>query len=250
MRFEPTALRTLALVLGAAVLATVPLMFLGGDKAVADLLYSAQGNSWRARDAWLTSTVVHKWGKSFSIACWLALALAWAMTWSGLLARRWLRPLSYVLVTTVLSALLVALLKGQTGMDCPWDLIRYGGDRLDIGLLTTRPGSMPRAACFPAGHASAGYGWVALYFALAATAPRWRLWGLGFGLLMGMTFGLSQQLRGAHFLSHDLWTLVISWTVASISARLWLQVASKPNAADSTRSVNRTTKPLILDKTP
>jgi membrane-associated PAP2 superfamily phosphatase len=30
----------------------------------------------------------------------------------------------------------------------------------------------------------------------------------------GMVFGLSQQLRGAHFLSHDLWTAALCWLVA------------------------------------
>jgi membrane-associated PAP2 superfamily phosphatase len=37
---------------------------------------------------------------------------------------------------------------------------------------------------------------------------------LGFGLAAGLIFGLAQQLRGAHFLSHDLWALAISWLVA------------------------------------
>ncbi|MNV84902.1 hypothetical protein D3C71_1788110 [compost metagenome] len=31
---------------------------------------------------------------------------------------------------------------------------------------------------------------------------------------MGLLFGFAQQLRGAHFLSHDVWTLAISWFVA------------------------------------
>lgn len=250
MRLESTSPQAIALVLGAAALATVPLMFLGGDQAIADLLYSAQGNTWSARDGWLTSTLIHTWGKRFSILCWLVAALAWAMTWSGAVHRKWRQPLSYLLATSVLSALLVALLKGQTGMDCPWDLIRYGGDRADIGLLTTRPASMAAAACFPAGHASAGYGWVALYFALQASAPRWRLWGLGFGLSLGVIFGVSQQLRGAHFLSHDLWTLVISWTVASVSARLWLMRARVPAVAYPVRAADQMTQPIAVNHTP
>jgi membrane-associated PAP2 superfamily phosphatase len=30
-------------------------------------------------------------------------------------------------------------------------------------------------------------------------------------LSVGLIFGISQQLRGAHFISHDLWTLAICW---------------------------------------
>lgn len=53
-------------------------------------------------------------------------------------------------------------------MECPWDLTRYGGDLPFVGLLERRPADMPDTACFPAGHASAGYAWLALYFFLAA----------------------------------------------------------------------------------
>jgi membrane-associated PAP2 superfamily phosphatase len=34
------------------------------------------------------------------------------------------------------------------------------------------------------------------------------------GLVAGGVFGAAQQLRGAHFLSHDLWTLATCWTVS------------------------------------
>jgi len=32
-------------------------------------------------------------------------------------------------------------------------------------------------------------------------------------------FGVSQQLRGAHFASHDVWTLTICWIVALLLHR-------------------------------
>ena len=37
---------------------------------------------------------------------------------------------------------------------------------------------------------------------------------LAIGLLAGMVFGLAQQLRGAHFLSHDVASLAVCWGVA------------------------------------
>jgi len=40
--------------------------------------------------------------------------------------------------------------------------------------------------------------------------------GLVFGLLLGVVFGMAQELRGAHFLSHDLWSLAVAWTCASL----------------------------------
>ncbi len=37
---------------------------------------------------------------------------------------------------------------------------------------------------------------------------------LGIGLLAGTVFGVAQQLRGAHFLSHDVASLIVCWAVA------------------------------------
>jgi membrane-associated PAP2 superfamily phosphatase len=104
--------------------------------------------------------------------------------------------------------------QARIGRDCPWDLLRYGGDRAYFGWYSSRPASMPDASCFPAGHAGAGYAWVALYFFFLARRPGWRWRGLAIGLGAGAIFGAAQQLRGAHFLSHDLWTLMICWSMA------------------------------------
>jgi membrane-associated PAP2 superfamily phosphatase len=65
--------------------------------------------------------------------------------------------------------------------------------------------------CFPAGHASGGYAWLAFYFLGVYKQSAWRWVGLGFALSIGLIFGVSQQLRGAHFITHDLWTLGICW---------------------------------------
>lgn len=78
-------------------------------------------------------------------------------------------PLTYLAASIALSTSLVSLLKSWTAMDCPWDLSRYGGTQAMIGLFESRHG-IAASGCFPAGHASAGYAWVALYF-LCAGAP-------------------------------------------------------------------------------
>lgn len=40
--------------------------------------------------------------------------------------------------------------------------------------------------------------------------------------MLGLTFGITQQLRGAHFLSHDLWSAALCWAIAWETARLLL----------------------------
>jgi hypothetical protein len=55
---------------------------------------------------------------------------------------------------------------------------------------------------------------MAFYFVLREYRAAWSRWGLGLGLAAGMIFGAAQQSRGAHFLSHDLWSASIVWIIA------------------------------------
>ncbi|MGE6779561.1 phosphatase PAP2 family protein [Vreelandella titanicae] len=195
---------------------------LGIDFSLADFIYHLQGNTWAWKDTLITQDILHKGGKWLSLAMGLATLLLLILSTTATRLKDYRTPLFYLFSATLVSALLVATIKHLVSMECPWDLIRYGGERNFIGLLDIRPPVMPASACFPAGHASAGYTWIALYFFLAATLPRWRWAGLVLGLGLGLTFGTTQQLRGAHFLSHDLWTIMICWTVSFALSRFLL----------------------------
>lgn len=182
----------------------------------ADRLYAWSGGQWAWRDAWLTETLLHVGGRKFVAAGALGL-LALALA-SGVITplAPWRATLGYLLGSAVLAALLVNLAKQLTHVDCPWDLLRYGGERPYIGLFEPHPRTFPYGECFPAGHASAGYAWLGLYYVARAWRPRWRWAVLGAVLALGTAFGLAQQLRGAHFLSHDLWSLLLCWAIATL----------------------------------
>lgn len=196
--------------------ASAVLVFGHGDLWLADLLYRAEGGQWGLRDAWLTSHLVHRGGKNLSTLAALLVMLALLRACFHAPWKPLRRPLLYLLLAVGLSTGVVALLKSMTQMDCPWDLQRYGGLRPFISLWQSRPVMLGHAACFPAGHASAGYAWVALYFFALRLRPQWRWHALGTALAAGLVFGISQQLRGAHFLSHDLGSLAVSWSVAVV----------------------------------
>ncbi|MDW5377830.1 phosphatase PAP2 family protein [Halomonas sp. HP20-15] len=201
---------------------SIPYRHYAVDFTVADYLFNSEGNDWTLQHAWVTETLLHEGGRSFSeLLAFLAIGgLITSFIRPSL--RRWRRPLSYLVIAIAASTISIATLKQLISMDCPWDLARYGGELPFIGLFEMRPGNLPDSACFPAGHASAGYAWLALYFLFKATHPRWRWLGLAIGLAMGVAFGFAQQLRGAHFLSHDLWTLLICWTISALLARALL----------------------------
>jgi membrane-associated PAP2 superfamily phosphatase len=197
----------------------VAIMVLGplhGDLWIADQLYAIEGHAWSLKDHFVTEHLIHMGGKRLSVLAWLAILIAWMMSWRAPALREWRRPLLYLWVSVLLATALVSAVKRGSGLDCPWDLLRYGGDRPYFGLFSSRPAWMPAASCFPAGHASAGYAWVSLYFFFLVLRPAWRWWGLAIGLAAGVAFGIAQQLRGAHFLSHDLWSLMICWSSALV----------------------------------
>lgn len=196
--------------------ATMLLGPLHGDLWIADQLYAIEGHTWSLNDHFVTEQLIHIGGKRLSMFAWLAVLAAWMASRRAPALREWRRPLLYLWVSVLLATALVSAIKRGSGMDCPWDLLRYGGDRPYFGLFSPRPAWMPAASCFPAGHASAGYAWLSLYFFFLVPRPAWRWRGLAIGLAAGAAFGIAQQLRGAHFVSHDLWTLMICWSSALV----------------------------------
>jgi len=211
----------MALVLVVALLLSWPLQRAGGDLWIADHLFGWQGGQWAARDAWWASAVLHGGGRKLAMLCWLLVALAWWASARGRIAANWRSPLAYLAVTLLVSTLLLTVLKRYSGADCPWDLVRYGGTRAYLPPFSGITAGASSGACFPASHAGVGYAWVATVFALARVRPAWRGRALATTLAIGALFGLVQQLRGAHFLSHDLWSLALCWLTAALLARFW-----------------------------
>jgi membrane-associated PAP2 superfamily phosphatase len=219
--------------LSAFIVLTLVLMPGQGDLWIADRLYALQGNRWAFRHAFLTDTVIHLVGRDLSLVAWLAVVAAWLVARTRADLQLWRGPLAYLAVSTLLATAVIAWIKSWSNMDCPWDLLRYGGERPYVGLLGLRPVGLSRGACFPAGHASAGYAWLSLYFFFRATRPRLRWIGLLAGATAGLVFGVSQQLRGAHFLSHDVWTAALCWMVAfALSLLPWTRQAPARTRSD------------------
>lgn len=204
----------IALPLGMLALGTFWFVILDMDRVLATWLYAWEGGRWAMKEGWWTEHVIHRGGRDLSVVASLMVIVATVMAFTTrrLHDIRW--PLFKLFASVALSTGLVSMLKHHTGMDCPWDLAQYGGSKPYFGLFDVRPASIRASGCFPAGHASGGYAWVALYFFALAVKPQWKGRALCGALLVGLVFGISQQFRGAHFASHDLWTAAICWFVA------------------------------------
>ncbi len=184
------------------------------DLWLADAIYRWEGGAWSLRRDPIVRDLLHNDAKRLISIVYGLLVIMCAVSFfvARFAAYRW--GLVYLVTAIAVSTLSVALLKDVTHVNCPWSVDRYGGE---VPYLTTwrevlLDGRSGR--CFPSGHASSGFALLASYFFCRDLAPRLRWYAFGAAVLLGLTFGIAQQLRGAHYLSHDIWALAICWFVA------------------------------------
>lgn len=195
---------------------------LGGvDMWLADKFYAWEGGTWALKNAWLTSTIIHNVGKHLSLLIALVILLAFISTYFTQRLHHYRRELLYLLIAAGGGSVLISILKDISHVSCAWDFSRYGGTD-EYATVFTQLLERSGDNCFPAGHASGGYAWLAFYFLGIHLNSKWRWAGLGFSCGVGLIFGFSQQLRGAHFISHDLWTLGICWFFSLLIFKLML----------------------------
>ena len=187
------------------------------DLKISEHFYNSSLHLWPYKDTWLTQTVLHKGGQAFSkimggvVLFFLLLSLS-----ARTPLHRYRRALLFLFVAAISGPIIIAILKSNTYVYCPWDLKQFGGDQPYIRLFDFVPVDLKVGHCFPSGHAGGGFTFLCLYFFLMVVKPPLKNIGLLIGLLLGLTYGIDQQLRGAHFLSHDIVAAAICW-LASLS---------------------------------
>lgn len=202
----------------------------GLDVAFSSAFYSAQSGAFPLGKAHWFGLIFHD-GVRFALVMTIVLLLA-----TLLLARVFPAHISrllpsitrrehivpYVLVAMLGGPVIVGLLKGMTSHVCPWSTDLFGGP-VSYALVRHLPlfSLSSPGHCFPSGHASAGFALFG-FVPLLREKVRWKAaaWIFIFGLLMST----AQIARGAHFLSHNLWSAWICWLVMIVA-----YVAFKPS---------------------
>jgi membrane-associated PAP2 superfamily phosphatase len=201
------------------------------DLRLADWLYDAGAGAFPWRDAWLADGFNHVILKRLFTLAALAfigaalLDLLRPSPTRGALARLRLRV---VALSALLVPLTIGMLKRASVSHCPWDLARYGGKEPYLRLFDALPAGIQAGHCLPAGHASSSLWLVALaVYWLPAPRSGARLAAL-LALAVGGASGWLQQMRGAHFLTHTLWSMWISCALvlAAVFALQWLAARS------------------------
>lgn len=198
----------------------------GLDLALLRQVGDADGFAWR--NHWLTAGLLHQGGRWLSVALFVltvVIALRPVGPWRGVTPRERLWGLGVTIVCLVL----IPLLKRHSLTSCPWELQEFGGVAHYVSHWRFGVGDGGPGHCFPSGHASGAFSFLALAVMLRARRPAVARTVLVALCLVGGAFGLAQMMRGAHYLSHTLYT---AWLCASLTALSWhaLQRPAMPPA--------------------
>jgi membrane-associated PAP2 superfamily phosphatase len=172
------------------------------------------------REHWWMAKIMHAGARNVGWIFFIAMLIGIWRPWGALRALPTADRVSLFL--SVLSALLsVTLIKGFSQTSCPWDLQAFGGAAPYVSHWNLWVSDGGGGHCFPAGHASTGFAFMAAYFGLRQNnAPGAMKW-LVLAISVGFVLGIAQQMRGAHFMSHTFWTAWLCWTVGWISQVLF-----------------------------
>ena len=113
----------------------------------------------------------------------------------------------YFFFVSMLCTITIGLMKSNSAHACPWDMTvpTHSGFIWDF--------SSTNGHCFPGGHASSGFALMTGYFVYLKSNIKRAYFFLFSGLILGFSMGWAQMMRGAHFLSHNLWTGWIIWFI-------------------------------------
>ena len=196
---------------------TVALLLVLWDMSALDLplaRLSGGSSGFALREHWLLASVLHDGARRVGWALALLLCVA---VWFPV---GWLRRVAFhrrvqLALTTLVAVTAISTLKSFSRTSCPWSLAEFGGVAHYVphwSNFFVADGGNGR--CFPAGHASSGFSFFGGYFALRRDLPQLAVVWLIATVAVGMALGIAQQVRGAHFMSHTLWTGWICWCTA------------------------------------
>jgi membrane-associated PAP2 superfamily phosphatase len=200
------------------------LEFTNLDVWLASHFYDIELKRWPYKDHWLTQTVLHKGGRFFVYAIGVGLLLFSLATWRAKSTFYAIRhQLTFLVLAGLTGPIIITYLKSHTHIYCPWDLTLFGGRKPHIRLFDSIQDDLTIGHCFPSGHSGLGFTFVSLYFFFLLVKPVYKYYGLSVGLVTGLIFGFAQEIRGAHFFSHDVFSLAICWFSSLFLFMVWFR---------------------------
>jgi membrane-associated PAP2 superfamily phosphatase len=127
----------------------------------------------------------------------------------------------FMLATLLIAMWVIQILKRQSLTSCPWSLQEFGGSAHYASHWMRGVPDGGSGHCFPAGHPSGVLSFLAVPVYMLWYHRRWAYSLLAVVLLAGGLWGATQLIRGAHYVSHTLWTASICLAVVVAMRALW-----------------------------
>ncbi|QIO05827.1 phosphatase PAP2 family protein [Acinetobacter shaoyimingii] len=166
------------------------------------------------KHSWALEVLNHQYVKHLIIFCDVLFFLAWLASFKipKYRSTRWQN--GYFFMMVILSVSIIGILKAHSSHSCPWDLTVVSDTGISWNFIK---GS---GHCFPGGHASSGFALMVGYFIFRLSDPPRAYFYLTAGIILGFAMGWAQMMRGAHFISHNLWTAWIIWALNLVIYRV------------------------------
>lgn len=159
------------------------------------------------KNNWYLDSLNHQYAKQLLIIVYISFLGLWIATFKSKKLRPMRATYLYLFLMVILSTCVIGILKSQSDHACPWDMV------VPIGQSYTWNFNQIAGHCFPGGHASTGFALMVGYFVYQAKNHPRAIFYLIAAIILGFGMGWAQMMRGAHFLSHNLWTGWIIWLI-------------------------------------
>lgn len=185
------------------------------DLRLADAVFDVRLQAFPWRHAWLAEQFSHVLLKRVLIG--LAVIMIVMAMWDLVRPLPWSHirrvQVRIVAMSAALTPLIISALKQVSSSHCPWDIDRYGGTAPYIRLFDALPAGVEAGHCLPGGHASSALWLISAAVFFLPARPRLAVTTFALMLALGMAVGWLQQMRGAHFFTHTLWS---AWIACSV----------------------------------
>lgn len=166
------------------------------------------------KNDWYLAKLNHSYVKKILTFVYISFFILWIASFKigRLKTKRW--QYGYMFWVSMLCTCSIGLIKAHSTHACPWSMTHPTATSFVWDFSATA------GHCFPGGHASTGFALFTGYFTYRLTQRNRAWFYLGAAILLGFAMGWAQMMRGAHFLSHNLWTAWICFAINFIAYTL------------------------------
>lgn len=203
------------------ILLVLSVVFLGisnVDSVVQDLFYNMQTQQWiLSKSDQPYHFIFYKSIKILLILISILLLVSLLFFRKIKIVIQYKKGLMIVLFSLIFVTTISVEIKKHSNMPCPKHQIHYGGKYPDTVVWESYPkpyDSFQKTKCWPAGHASAGFALLSLFFLFKRKRNKYI--GLIIGLSLGWSMGIYKMLIGDHYFSHTFISMLLAWFIILI----------------------------------